>query len=215
MGDTKGRGNRYHNWPVTVGLSLFVLILLLPRLSLADPSIEATLSDTPSMNPVGPGDTIDYEALLSNSGDMPATGVTLTDQSGGNNTSFTPASLRTTPLCRDESGFSTFINQQLSSTPTSVLDNDTDPDGTGTVCITSGGSCIAAPLGLTSANGGNVTLNPDGTFIYDPPPSFVGTDTFAYMINDIDGNDCLERPGCGDLGHRQYRRHPRRHADDY
>ena len=194
MGDTKGRGNRYHSWPFTVGLSLLVLILLLPRLSLADPSIEATLSDTPSMNPVGPGETIDYEALLSNSGDMPATGVTLSDQSGGNNTSFTPASLRTTPLCLDDS-FSTPANTPLDTSPASVLDNDTDPDGTGVVCITSGGSCIGAPLGLTSTQGANVTLNVDGSFSYTPPPGFSGTDTFTYPINDSEGNDCLDDLG--------------------
>jgi len=31
---------------------------------------------------------------------------------------------------------------------------------------------------------GNVTLNPDGSFSYNPAPGFVGVDTFTYFVND-------------------------------
>lgn len=41
----------------------------------------------------------------------------------------------------------------------------------------------------TSANGGTITENPNGTYTYTPPsPTFVGTDTFCYSITDSDGN---------------------------
>ena len=65
--------------------------------------------------------------------------------------------------------------------PGSVLDNDTDPD---------------TPLGLTAgpatinsancAGCNNVALNANGTFTYDPPAGFTGTDTFTYTVNDND-----------------------------
>ncbi len=38
-----------------------------------------------------------------------------------------------------------------------------------------------------SANGGNVNVNSDGSFTYNPPPGFEGIDTFSYTIQDING----------------------------
>jgi filamentous hemagglutinin family protein len=36
----------------------------------------------------------------------------------------------------------------------------------------------------TTDQGGTVTLNSDGSFSYDPPSDWVGTDTFTYYVND-------------------------------
>lgn len=44
-------------------------------------------------------------------------------------------------------------------------------------------STVAVPSG-SSANGGNVTINTDGSFTYVPPVGFSGTDTFAFQITD-------------------------------
>ena len=40
----------------------------------------------------------------------------------------------------------------------------------------------------TSANGGSVVLNEDGTVTYTPPADFSGSDTFDYTITDADGD---------------------------
>uniref|UniRef100_UPI002638FC81 Ig-like domain-containing protein n=1 Tax=Ilumatobacter sp. TaxID=1967498 RepID=UPI002638FC81 len=44
----------------------------------------------------------------------------------------------------------------------------------------------------TSANGGTVSVGADGTFSYDPPADFFGTDTFTYTITDANGNTSTE-----------------------
>ena len=69
------------------------------------------------------------------------------------------------------------INNTLMGTPVTgnVLTNDTDADGnTLTVNTTP----------LTNPTNGTVVLNPNGTYTYIPDPSFVGTDSFQYVICD-------------------------------
>ena len=39
----------------------------------------------------------------------------------------------------------------------------------------------------TAPNNGDLTLNPDGSFVYNPNANFNGIDTFTYMVNDGDG----------------------------
>jgi large repetitive protein len=59
----------------------------------------------------------------------------------------------------------------------SVLANDTDADG--------GPSALVVTTTTTpSANGGSVTMNPNGSFNYFPPVGFLGTDSFSYTITD-------------------------------
>ena len=63
--------------------------------------------------------------------------------------------------------------------------NDTPPTGTGPKnAISVNGATPAVPLVLASANGGSVTLNSNGSFIYTPPLNFVGFDTFTYRVRD-------------------------------
>jgi VCBS repeat-containing protein len=62
-----------------------------------------------------------------------------------------------------------------------VLANDTDPD--------TPSGLTAGPALISSANCAgcnNVALASGGTFIYDPPAGFTGTDTFTYTVNDND-----------------------------
>ncbi|HYI11937.1 MAG TPA: Ig-like domain-containing protein [Thermoanaerobaculia bacterium] len=58
----------------------------------------------------------------------------------------------------------------------SVLSNDTDADN--------GPSPLTATFSPTSANGGTVTGNPNGSFNYLPPTGFTGVDSFTYTISD-------------------------------
>lgn len=57
-----------------------------------------------------------------------------------------------------------------------VKANDFDDNLTGTTL--SCGTC-------TSANGGTVVLNNDGSFTYSPPAGFTGTDNFIYILTDF------------------------------
>jgi VCBS repeat-containing protein len=58
----------------------------------------------------------------------------------------------------------------------SVKTNDTDVDDGNTV------TTVAETL--TSANGGSVTMNADGSFTYLPPQGFTGNDSFTYHATD-------------------------------
>ena len=65
-----------------------------------------------------------------------------------------------------------------------VLDGDTDVD-------TPAASLTAGPASITSTQctgtcAGNVTMEADGEFTYDPKPGFTGTDTFTYTVSDND-----------------------------
>ena len=62
-----------------------------------------------------------------------------------------------------------------------VLTNDSDPDGDPLTVTT---TPVTGPVN------GNLTLNPDGSYLYTPNPGFVGTDAFEYEVCDSFGN-CL------------------------
>ena len=99
-------------------------------------------------------------------------------------------------------------NPETESTPEdtvltdNVLTNDTDEDGTilvvqsATVDIDGSGTQVALVLGTataiedsTGAPIGNLTLNADGSYTFDPAPDFNGTvPTVNYVVADPDGN---------------------------
>lgn len=56
----------------------------------------------------------------------------------------------------------------------SVLSNDTDTDGP---------NALTASF-VSGSAGAVVTMNPDGTFTYVPPPGATGTDSFTYAVSD-------------------------------
>ncbi len=140
------------------------------------PLITATKSDAFPSHPSGkaePGDTITYTVQINNSG-TDATGVVFNDTVDAN-TTFVPGSITTTPVAVDDT-YQAIGNVQI-NVPDGAGDltsNDSDPDG-GPVTAVAGSS--------TSANGGDVTVNADGSFTYNPPPGFEGADTFTYTIN--------------------------------
>ena len=79
------------------------------------------------------------------------------------------------PLARDD----TYTTEQ--DTPltvgsgTGVLANDLEPDGQ-VLSVTA--------FDASSAQGGSVAINPDGSFSYTPPNGFDGIDTFTYTSSD-------------------------------
>ncbi len=58
------------------------------------------------------------------------------------------------------------------------LGNDGDVDGD---------ALSIRSIDTVSANGGMITLNPDGSVTYTPPAGFVGTDSFTYIVSDENG----------------------------
>ncbi len=81
--------------------------------------------------------------------------------------------------------FTTSIGQPLTVSGLGVLQNDTD-NSTVTVHAVNGGT---GNVGVATAttNGGSVTLNANGDFVYTPPSGFTGNDTFTYSIVDTSG----------------------------
>ncbi|HEX8501085.1 MAG TPA: immunoglobulin-like domain-containing protein [Pyrinomonadaceae bacterium] len=143
------------------------------------PSISATKADAfPDPDNDGkalPGDTITYTVQITNSG-TDAAGVTFTDTLDAN-TSLVPGSVTTTPVAVNDT-YTAVGNVQINvpSGANDLTGNDSDPDG----------DTLTASGPATSAAGGNVTVNPDGSFSYNPPPGFEGTDTFTYTVTDGD-----------------------------
>jgi uncharacterized repeat protein (TIGR01451 family) len=162
---------------------LFLLLALAGALNLqpafAAPVINATKDDNTAAGVRKQvGDKITYTISISNTGDATATGVNLTDATPANTTDF---SLFTTPIARNDS-YATVGNIQISvPVANGVLANDNDPDD-----ALNAGSVLSASAGATSTQGGNVVMNANGSFTYNPPAGFEGTDTFTYTLTDND-----------------------------
>jgi len=128
-----------------------------------------------------PGDVLLYTVVISNTGST-ATGVVFTD-TVDNNTTLVPGSVKTTPLALNDTYTATgnvAISVTVASAGSNLLTNDSDPDGSGAVVVSSFDS--------TSVQGGNVTVAANGDFTYNPPAGYEGVDTFNYTVQDVDGN---------------------------
>ena len=66
-----------------------------------------------------------------------------------------------------------------------LVGNDGDPDGT--VLIVTEASGLPAGTPFSTANGGTVTVNADGTFSFTPAAGFTGLESFDYQIEDASG----------------------------
>src|SRR6266850_850512 len=119
---------------------------------------------------VNPGDTIMYTVTITNTGALNADNVNFTDTIDAN-TTLVPASVVASPIAVNDT-YNTIGNVNISVPAPGVLTNDLDPNG--------GSDVVVAPFPTTSTNGGTVSLNADGSFTYNPPVGFKGTDTFTY-----------------------------------
>jgi len=79
------------------------------------------------------------------------------------------------PTAQNDS-YTTQEDTPLTVSAPGVLGNDSDPDGdTLTVVL------------VSPPSDGSLTLNPDGSFTYTPPPNWYGTTSFTYKARDSDG----------------------------
>src|SRR5688572_28091759 len=125
-----------------------------------------------------PGDTLKYTVVIGATGED-ATGVVFTDTVDPN-TAFVAGTLMTTPLARNDS-YSASGNIRITVAAPGVLANDSDADGVGPALNVTAGSFL-------SAQGGDVNLSADGSFTYNPPAGFEGSDTFTYTLSDGESN---------------------------
>ncbi len=101
------------------------------------------------------------------------------DANGANNTDSETTTVRanTPPQAVDDM---VTTDEDTAVTTGNVLANDTDPDGD-TLSVSSADS--------SSAQGGSVVNNGDGTFTYTPPAGFDGSDSFSYTVSDGNGGE--------------------------
>ncbi|BCX49743.1 hypothetical protein HAHE_36510 [Haloferula helveola] len=154
-------------------------ILILPVTVFAQgPAVSGTqtadLDDTNSNGVASPGEDIDYDIRLNNSG-SDANNVRVTDTIDGN---ATLGAVMVGPIGIDET-YAVTGNIGISvPAGVGVLVNDLDPDGG-----VSPGLAVES-FDSSSTQGGTVAVAPDGSFTYTPPTGFTGTDSFTYKVRD-------------------------------
>ncbi|MFL6227322.1 MAG: beta strand repeat-containing protein, partial [Pyrinomonadaceae bacterium] len=145
------------------------------------PIITATKTDSfPDPDNDGfavPGAPITYTVTISNTGTADATGVVFSDTVDTNTTVVSGSS-----AAAKSDSYNTIGNVPLSVPAPGVLANDQNPDTNNN----SGMTVNATPTSSANCTGScsnNVVLSSDGSFTYDPPVGFTGTDTFTYTAN--------------------------------
>lgn len=121
---------------------------------------------------VGPSQTITYTVQITNSGSTDATGVVFNDTIDPN-TTLVGGSIMSTPLANSDT-YNVIGNVRIQpNAAQGVLTNDSNPDNGNNTGMTASGP-------TTTTQGGNLTINSDGSFSYNPPAGFAGTDSFTY-----------------------------------
>lgn len=140
-------------------------------------SITATKTDNIAQTTqVSPGSTINYTVTVTNNGSDPATGVTFTDTPDAN-TTLVAGSISTQPVANPDA-YNVIGNVSIvPNASQGLLANDIDPDTGNSTNLTASGP-TAAPAH------GQLTINSDGSFTYNPNPGYNGTDSFEYTVTD-------------------------------
>ncbi|MEQ1644098.1 MAG: Ig-like domain-containing protein, partial [Pyrinomonadaceae bacterium] len=147
------------------------------------PSVTATKSDAiiadGGNGKVDPGETIGYTVQINNTGVSPADdalNVSFNDTIDPN-TTLVGGTVSSSAVASNDTFPTTILgNVSISSGAFSVLSND---------YLGSNPAATIASFSALSAQGGNVTMNlGTGTFTYDPPAGYEGTDTFTYVLTD-------------------------------
>ncbi|MEP7148788.1 MAG: Ig-like domain repeat protein [Acidobacteriota bacterium] len=140
---------------------------------------DALFTDVDGDGRADPGDTLSYTVVIGNTGPDSATSTVFTDTLP-NSLTLVPGSVNASPIGFDDSYTATGNVRITVAVGSGVLSNDIDPD-------TGNNAGLTASAGVASTNGGNVTMNADGSFVYNPAPGFQGTDTFTYTVTDPGG----------------------------
>jgi hypothetical protein len=140
-----------------------------------------------------PGDTLEYTVTITNNAAVgagnDASGLNFSDTLDSNLT-LVPGTLNASPVAGNDS-YETVGNTQLQVAASqtvspsifvngNVLSNDSDPGGSAPTAV--------AQTNAATTQGGLVTLQTNGTFVYTPPANFTGTDTFNYQATDGTAN---------------------------
>ncbi len=96
----------------------------------------------------------------------------------GSDTATVTVSVQTPPVAIDDS-YTARKNTVLNISAPGVLTNDTGFPAPAVTSIVNG----------STAQGGTVTLNADGSFSYTPKTDFTGTDSFTYTVTNAAGSD--------------------------
>ncbi|HEY9403901.1 MAG TPA: Ig-like domain-containing protein [Pyrinomonadaceae bacterium] len=143
-------------------------------------SITATKTDNiPQATQVAPGSTINYTVTVTNNGTETVNGLTFNDTPDPN-TTLVENSISTQPVANPDA-YNVIGNVAIEPDATEgLLANDCDPDN-GATCSSSG---LTASGPTTGPANGQVTINSDGSFTYNPNPGYNGTDSFTYTVTD-------------------------------
>ena len=162
-------------WSTTIVNYLLQAVKAPQAVSITASKTDSILVDVDSDTNADPGDTLRYTIVVANSGSTDALNTLFTDVTDDTEVTVVGGSLRATPIGTNDT-YSVIGNTHITHPAgTGVLANDLDPDG---------GTFTASCSTCTTANGGTVTLNTDGSFTYNPPVGFTGADTFTYTITD-------------------------------
>ena len=170
-GENRLQAMLHHRW----GNALVLNTVLAPTVTAT--KTDALFTDVDGDLQADPGDTLKYTVTISAAGED-ATGVTFTDTVDPN-TAFVGGSLTATPVAVNDSYAATGNVRISVPAGSGVLANDFP--GLPAATIT------GAPA--TSVNGGDVAVNADGSFTYNPPPGFEGSDSFTYTLTNSEGSN--------------------------
>ncbi len=135
------------------------------------------VDDADGNGQASPGDTIEYTVVITNNGPADALGLIVSDVIDANTT--LSGTVDVYPVAvRDD--YDVLGNTAISIAAASgLLANDFDPDN---------GAITVVPVAEgTTVEGGEIIVNADGSFEYDPPAGYSGIDSFTYTIEDADG----------------------------
>ena len=186
-----------------IGLGLALVVAVAPAAfsaldatNLTMTKVDTLKTDVDADGFADPGDTIHYTVRLTNTGGVAFSNTVFTDTIDAN-TALVGGSVNVSPLAFDDS-YDTIGNTLLRVGGSSTAGPEVFVAG-GSVTSNDveflGDSFTISSFSATSANGGTVSVNGDGTFTYLPPVGFSGVDTFTYTLRD-DGTDST--PGNGD-----------------
>ena len=132
--------------------------------------------------------TPDADASQGGDPDNPGTyviAVTVTDPSGETfTTNVTYVITNPAPVATDDG-----VLEVVEDTPTmlDLIGNDNDPDGDDLIITEINGTPVTIGEPTELPSGAVVTVNPDGTVIYEPVDEYNGPDSFTYTISDGEG----------------------------
>ncbi|MBI3651458.1 MAG: HYR domain-containing protein [Acidobacteria bacterium] len=149
------------------------------RVTTAAAMFAATVTASKTVSPASaaPGATLTYTVTIADSG-MDATALALNDTID-TNTTLVAGSVKATPVAVNDSYTATGNVQITIPAGSGVLVNDFLGIPTATITASD----------TTSAQGGTVAVNADGSFTYNPPRGYEGTDTFTYTLSNTQGSN--------------------------